>query len=486
MNKKNISFYIFTLLFFYSYAYSMDSTTPTEDDKAKQQQWIQFKRKKKLGTFHVLPDEVIEHHIITPHFIEPLTANIKHQFLLSKSETNPFQIISYEKPNPKAFCRHDGTYQIVPDIAHYKEWNSYNDYTNKTSTRDLKELCKQTNKLQSYITLLRSSKNQNLFTIKVTINKESFEKDITYTKDKTINHFVFSNDLKWVVFGSSNKNLCSIEYCNMPPFDHAQGGHVIKNINKINALCSAHHSPSFAICGDNDTISLLQISNLSVTTIKTTAPSFTSIQFSPNDKQLLAQGEYELAVVNIHNCGNHAVNATYSTVSNTKTFSSIIKKASFAPDSKAIIVGLTNGQIILWNLISHDIIPFHRWYTKNIHGIGYKKPFILWNEKNNLLLIFKFPNKLIISDSSTYKKLTTYTLDFNNPTAMGLTEDENTIVFVDENDEVYKLNLYTEEEINDIEFITTKANIYQLCELWNIYKTIPKDSAKKTKDIISL
>jgi hypothetical protein len=49
-----------------------------------------------------------------------------------------------------------------------------------------------------------------------------------------------------------------------------------------------------------------------------------------------------------------------------------------------------------------------------------------------------------------------------------LTADENTIVFVDENERAYTVPLYENQDCSNINFIENQANIIQLYEMFNL------------------
>jgi hypothetical protein len=127
------------------------------------------------------------------------------------------------------------------------------------------------------------------------------------------------------------------------------------------------------------------------------------------------------------------------------------------------------------------------WRCDDVADIDDRAPLILCSTKNKLVLsldtahhtditIYTF---VVRKMSGKFNFLTAYNFYPDNPKAMGLTEDERSVVFIYRDNTSSILDLYDEQDLNDINFIEQEANIYQLCELFQVCKQF------KTNQVIS-
>jgi hypothetical protein len=141
-----------------------------------------------------------------------------------------------------------------------------------------------------------------------------------------------------------------------------------------------------------------------------------------------------------------------------------------------IILGFEQGFLILLDAISRKEITTHtmKWALYRRHN---KPPLFLYSLKNKLLIsLDPVPNQneevctFVIRSLKSGRLLTGYNFYPTSPCAMGLKENEQSVVFVLPDATVSELNLYTDQDMKDIDFIENKANIYELAVLLALCK----------------
>jgi len=429
-----------------------------------------------------LPPEVIRKYI-SPHFSEPITNKYRHKLITYKLHNNFFQktVINYDNDINKwgTFSRHNGTYSVVPKIdSTYVMWDEKTTKRRKAAphgeTLYTYQLLSQCNTYNDSCFLIENQDKDNKKLI-FGINEEP---RMTIKPHYQPSHYYFSSDCKLLTIGfKRTDNLSSILL-----YDFNSYNYNAKKIQKysfsingdIAVLCSAHHSPIF-VAGSNSANTpdlhniLLFTASIYGRNLHGHDAPITCIEFSPDDTRLLTcsyneiTGKSQLRLWNTSDLNN--IHYIYD-----QRYTNHTLKAFFICDGQRIVTINKNGHMGLFDGLAGQEIRayYYLWSDGNRSFNGETSPLCLWSNKNNLF-INTFKNKIKIRKSTTGKDLGSMRMIKlkQTPIGIGLTADESTIVFIDEEEQVYQLELYSKQDYNEINFIKN-ANIVQLFTLFNI------------------
>ncbi len=421
-------------------------------------------------------------------------ALLNHTFQERKARKHvgPLQITSLGIQKEKMFTRHNGTYDIVPNIGYdYGMWE----------TASISKIVQQTeltkrkrNKKENYINLLYGigegksnfrvccakkhyavNNNQKLTFIFVndTIQTCSFHSKMLQC--------ALSHDHQWCALTSQDNdkgfiNLFSLESKTIPYSFELQ--------HPISALCSAHKSALFAVCTAKGNLAFVTPGSISCEYAGETVDIHTHIEFSPDDNYLITYGGNVLRLCNL----NQSLESMECMVCSLLKTDHFIRKAIFTPNGKLILIALANGEFLFCDGVTAHILDYYpaTWRVKKMISVDNQAPLMLCSIKNKLLLSLD-PARRTDSDSDVYtfvvrkltngRFLTAHNFYSHNPRAMGLTEDERSVVFTHDDDSVSLLHLYNDQDLQDVAFIEEIADVRQLLEMFKfcqLYKTQQK------------
>jgi WD40 repeat protein len=232
----------------------------------------------------------------------------------------------------------------------------------------------------------------------------------------------------------------------------------------------------FAVCLEND-VAIIQPDVSKIYSGKSdNSITNLDIQFSPDDKRFIAYGENIIELRKINKLSEKkCLSYSYKKI----TMPHPIRKASFTPDGKLIIVAMANGHLGFCDGLTGQAFPPYSatWRCEDVANIDNQSPLLLYSIKNKLLFSLDLADHtddsiytFVIRDITDGRFLTAYNFYPNNPRAMGLTQDERSVVFLYNDNTASLLRLYTDQDIQDINFVENKANIYQLCSLFDLSK----------------
>ena len=356
--------------------------------------------------------------------------------------------------------RHDGTYSMVPNTGHELHmWQESN--TNRKSS-----IIAEKNK--TCVLELISPKNndeisQKLAAIHSNNLAERNKKFIFLQEDKDnttvipfivpdpVSHCLFSNDNALLLFCCSK----SINHGTMQIYNTKTEKRYGCRLNSsTSALCAAHHSPFFAIGTNNPQGAefsnlFLLINHENIQHLKGHNASITHVEFSPDDTRLLT-------------CSyNEKTNVSTLCLWDTSNVNKIVRVSTFEHFARHKAFFMCNGERIkvtrevddifcLLDGLTGDSIKKNKELTFKHHcctgdTIAPHHDMTIWSSKNKLM-ICSFGRKILFYSSETGKYLGSESYD-NTITGIGLTADEDTIVYVDENENVYTLPLYEDGQV---------------------------------------
>jgi hypothetical protein len=417
-------------------------------------------------------------------------ALLNHNFQERKSRKHygPLQTTSLGIQEEKKFTRHDGTYDMVPNIGYdYAMW----DIASITKIVQQKALTKKgSDKIEKYIQLLHGTREE----------KPNFElccaKEQYVANNKKKLTFIFADDTMQTCSLQSKMLQCALsqdhQWCALTYLDECKGSidlfsldsrtvpYAFKFQHPISALCSAHKSTLFAVCTTKGDLAFITLSSTSPICHSETTDILTHAEFSPDDNYLIAYGEKTLRFWKLK-----SIPPTKYTLVETDH---PIRKAIFTPNGKLIVIALANGEFLFCDGTTAGTLEYYpaTWRVKNMISVDNQAPLLLYSIKNKLLLSLD-PAHRTDSDSDVYtfvvrkltngRILTAHNFYSNNPRAMGLTEDERSVVFTHHDDSVSLLHLYNDQDFQDTAFIEEKADERQLLEMFKfcqLYKTKQK------------
>ena len=434
-----------------------------------------------------LPPEVVQNYI-APHLSAQLATKYNHTLLYYKLLTNFFKPEAVDCSGQWDFLRrHDGSYWVVPRTGiNYSMWDAIN--TNLRETRVYND--------EQYINFLRSKEGKELSFLWAD-NLHGRRKKMLFTNEgksrkmvtfrNSVSRLIFSNDSTLLAVGYSETNGLLIY--DTETFT-GKAGYLQ---GSVSALCAAHHTPAF-VAGANKSFLSSELSNLVlIHQGKNTCLSghdedlIISVEFSLDDTRLLTLSEvsngYHLKLWDTSDF--NAIKCIYD-VQGTGVQ---VQKAFFICDGQRIVMVGKDGIFSLFDgLTGNDVGNYfsrrNRFFD---HGQQSNKvPIFIWSNKNKLL-ISSF-DKIITIHSPEKDKHIGRIVCGTTPIGIGLTADENSIIFMDKDNKAYRFPLYEDQELRSVYFIENQATLLQLYDMLNMSKKHKKSNkervASKTKDFI--
>jgi WD40 repeat protein len=284
----------------------------------------------------------------------------------------------------------------------------------------------------------------------------------------SVSRLIFSNDSTLLAVGCSKKNGLFIYDAETftGKTGYLQGS--------VSALCAAHHTPAFVV-GANKSHFLPEFSNLVlIHQGKTTClpghgeDSIVSVEFSPDDTRLLTLSEvsngYCLKLWDTSDF--NAIECVYED----QGTGIHVQKAFFICDGQRIVTVEKDGTFFLSDgLRGEDIGVPSRWNRSIDHDQKSNKvPIFIWSNKNKLL-ISSLDDTIEIHTSEKGKQIGRIVCG-TKPIGMGLTADENSIVFMSTHNKAYRFPLYEDQELKSVDFIENQADLLQLYDMLNMSK----------------
>ncbi len=500
MTKKYTLLYAL-LLIIYPYAQSMENMENYE----------KFRLTRPYGTFRsnfdCLPKDVFKTHITQPlaniiatkfkHAIlnhnynrnNHAILNHNHQEKTNRNNNEPLKLISLRSKKDVVFQHHDGNYTLAPDIGrNYAMWDkTLNNIKTSYGWLDLEDdyapqlLCVK-KKEKPEIGIYSLEQNNNKTALAIVIAGKVVQ---NYSSILNITDHVISNDGEWLALRLENHN--SIRLFSLASFTPYN---ISPPSNKpITTLCAAHKSPLFIACSSGGNIQLI-VENYFTHNVSSHNNTIMGAEFSSDDQRFITYGENIIELSRI--LENELCQKYISDMSVKITTPKPIRKALFTPDDKLIIVAMTNGHLRLYDGFTGQLPKQYgaTWRCEDVAAIDKQAPLILCSTKNKLVLsldpahhtdntIYTF---IVRKMSGRFNFLTAYNFYPNNPKAIGLTEDERSVVFIHQDNTSSILHLYDEQDVNDIDFIEQEAHIYQLCGLFQMCKHFKTEQDTSTRN----
>lgn len=455
-----------------------------------QEEYADFRLTRPYGTlrsnFDCLPEVILES-FINPYLSELVIKKFKKKLLKYKHGMNTWDNTIYQAGfgcNTKTFQYHNGLYTIIPDIAEYGMWDGDNQQllidtisTNESSVSNWVRLAFHQGESSEILLLspVENYLNSNTKFFKIATTKNSNTQIRQIFCEKNITQYLFSCDGNWLSLSSPQESN-KVIFIDIKEFQSIE--YIFKD--PIKAINIAHLSSMFAVAERKSVSFIIPEKDQKKVKIDL-KPRF--IEFSPNDRYLLMWGNKKIVL-----CDLSAIQTKELVKLRYACFNFPIQKALFSPNSKTIVMALNNGHLFFWNDF-FNTIPIQRdnaFWKKN-ENLDNISPLILWSKDSQLLfslIPIKYPNSLeysfMVRKTKNGKLLMHYAFDDNHPIAMGLTKDEKTVVFTDKKNSLWKFDLYNEEDCGNIDFISKKAKVYQLCYLWNQVKKIKQLKSLKS------
>lgn len=394
-----------------------------------------------------------------------------------------FQLTDVPLEKRKIFEYYDSTYTQVPDVGYnYAMWDE------TIEQKKISELTISEKKKQK---LLLSGCNQRYGTFCVYFPNEEFSDNKyefniiskclpgeiqKFTSSAQITHCCMNKHCTYLAVGSKNENrliLINLETEEIKAFPIE---------NPLEILVAGHQSPIFLAGNKNKNGSQL-ISPLSNTAITLNHRLFNmpiNAAISPDDQKYIIYADKKLILYVNQSTSIDRIHLKSWKVD----LPNPIARASFIPDSTKLILALEDGGLFILDLLSKNLIQGYemKWAIDPLH---HTPPLLLYSVKNQLLLSldpvahqYSGVCTFVIRNIKNCKTLTAYNFYPTSPCAMGLTHDERSIIFINQDQTVSKLDLYSAQDINTINFIEKKAHFYDLCMLLDIckkYKPIAYD-----------
>ena len=438
-----------------------------------------------------LPQDLIVKHI-APHFVEPIIKKYKSKLIAYKYCKDLFAVKKTDGDYKwNTFSRHDGTYSLVPKIeGGYAMWEECDIHNNRRNLRD-------TDTDKKYVLQLRSIKDKkgisnNLAVLFADNPAELGKKFVLYSEDSVIReyeksalksfnfnclkfdlpakHVLFSNDNTLLALGFAENvahnliSICDTKTCSTLSW-HLNGS--------ISALCSAHHSPVFVAGSDQphapDFPNLfIFITEANKKQLLGHDAPITCVEFSPDDTRLLTCSYDAVRDTSIVMLWDTTDIDKITRVCEYTRSQFPVRRAFFVCNGQKVVLMQKNGDFDLLDGITGDYVlkdtaqHFCRQADQENH------PLMIWSSKNKLLLSI-LDNSLNCFSSEDSQWFGVDNLD-NNMVRMGLAADENTVVLVDEDENVYTFSIYDDQDVKDIDFIEKESNLVQLYEMLSIRK----------------
>jgi len=434
-----------------------------------------------------LPLDIVKTYI-NPHLAQAIEKKYRQKLISYKYSNNLFK----EKP---IFCNennllititnHDGAYKTAPHIGcNYTLWQTHgisaqHMHPNK---KTYSHLLLSNNSKKSMIYSLAEHNTKKLhYLFSINYNKTQIKFDLIHP----LSHYLFSADctLLALCFVSPRTHI-NIEIYNTKKLSTSlTKGYLITLDGTIKTLCAAHHSPIF-VAGSNsfgakkDQYNLVHITKKRQTFLKGHTSPVICTEFSPDDKRLLTCSYNPITQTSQLKLWDTSNNNNILCLYNAQ-YNEHILKAFFIHNGQRIITINNKGSSHLLDGITGYDIKKYKFNWNSCCAINKNNtPLCIWSTINQLYMSI-FKNNICIRKSTTGALLAPMITLTKTPTQAGLTDDENIIVFVDNNQKAYQLELYNQKDYNEINFIENHANIIQLYTLFNICKN-NKGTAKTT------
>lgn len=467
-------------------------------DEEQEKQYQEFRLTKSYGKLHsnfdYLPLELVEKYIKKP-LIESIVPTFKEKCLIDKD-----QLTCPEKASFTTFFHHDGTYNVVPKInQEYSMWdesekevfcekilvqkkiNNEMTYGEKDGYCILKAIASEN------ITIKLCFSIKNVYKKNFYLSKSSLTDNTTsqYPINNTITYCLFSYDHQWLALTTLEHNcflLFNLALQNKLIFFYATD-------SQISALATAHHYSLFIVGCKNGSL-LFKTPDQGFSFNHNEQKTIDTIIINSGDTQFIAYGDKILTLWKLEKF----ITATniFIPSSHILYYDFPIKKAFFSSNNTIITTMLENGDIIFADSLTAKLIKQYRaeWCLSQEIPLNNQNLLTLCSDKNNLLILLvnkdALKSSLVIRNATNGKLLSLYNFFLSDTIkAIGLTKDENNIVFLHNNNSVALLNLYKNQHLEDIHFIEEKANFYQLHQLFSI-KNRDHTAASYVKKIESL
>ena len=469
----------------------------------------QFRLARSYGTvrsnFDFLPQDLFQTHIRQP-LAKIISGKFKYAILnhnynyqeTDRDNNELLKHISLGLQKDIVFRYHDGNYTLAPDIGcNYVMWDEASRNRNILTHIHKNDAFKN-----KYAQLLCTKKQENS---EITIcfpveqcrnnNKTTLAVHVTgkpgniYSCKSNVTHQVISNDGEWLAMalGCQLENDNSVMLFNLAS---SEFDYTFPFTAPVTALCAAHKSPLFVACSkDNVQLIMPNYFTYNLSNSNNTANNtIIGAQFSHDDRRLITYGGN---ILELHYVDDESQlrKGSSSYMSRPIIMKNQIVKALFTPDDKLIIVAMANGKLGFYNgLTGQSLLQYHAtWSYDDVADIDNQPPLILYSSKNRLLFSYpaqhiNFSTFVVRKASGKFDFLMSYNFYPDNPKAMGLTEDERSVVFIHHDDKISMLHLYGDGDMMDIDFIEQEAHIYQLCELFQACKQYKTHQPTKTRN----
>lgn len=467
----------------------------------KEKLYEEFKLTRSYGTlksnFDCLPDDVFNKYLKNP-LRENISKKFKQDLLIHKSENKLYKTIYLDEQKDTIFRYHDGTYNVVPDIGknysmwvtskNFKELFYYSVIMLVHESNTLIDITKDTYAVVALNAITTEQLPIKLLFLKAKCSSENTEgykkfcittpsSDYWIALNHAVNHYLFSYNHEFLALGTVGQDT------NFLLFNLKLQKWQSCSLNgPITALCTAHHSPLFLVGSQNGNIRLILTNNksFSLNANNNNAKMIKHVQFSPDDTRCFActNNTFTFFKINEIACPNKKSIINYDF--EFSRYPSSVQNASFSPDGRIITVALADGNLIFIDGLTgkHSKQYYAEWHSSD--NSKNEIPLFLWGSKNNLLFSLNPTDDtdntlstLIIKKLSKGRELASYSCNKSN--SIGLTQDENNIVFIHEDNSISLLTIYDDQDLKNINFIEEKANIYQLCQLYQLYKNSKND-----------
>lgn len=478
--KKHILSSILSILLFSFNTHAMEMGPPTPAYITHPEKYTDFKLTRSYGKFR--SNDLLDswyhidsyvHRLVVPK----LVLTFQHRLLNAQwqdyeKDVKSWQAIPLETSQQKTFQYSHHRYAIVPDVTDYVMWDGdrgryWLDTVEGKS--EVVRLLSDISPLHDHLFCPKKQYEEDNMTSFYLANLNS-DKYTTLFFPRRVTYHIMSSDAQWLAFACSNS---AISFFNIQTRKFAEG-HMLDN--NLTALCAAHRSPLFVACIEKTILFIVPGEKENAEYEIPITP--TSIRFSPHDTYLFMHDGYRVLLWDIKNEQWREIVFDQDDG---------IRKIFFLSDSAAV-VALENGKLILWpdlsRVLADDIVPHldaGPWRHSTKIDIDDQAPVMLWSDTSKLLFSLDPAAHtddrmctFIVRKSTNGRFLTYYNFMPDNPIAMGLTQDERSVIFMHKDGNACQLDLYKKGDNQDIDFIIKEANFYQLCCLQHAWKGIKR------------
>ena len=411
------------------------------------------------------------HRLVVPK----LVLKFQHRLLNAQwqdyeKDVKSWQAIPLETQKQTTFQYSDHRYAIVPGVTDYAMWDGdIGQYWSDTveDKSQVVRLLSDISPLNDHLFCFKKQYEENNMTSFYLANSNSDKYTTLSFRDRITSH-IMSSDAQWLAFACSTP---MINFFNIQTRKFVEGRMLSNNLT---ALCAAHRSPLFVACSEKTALFIVPDEKDNGEYAISITP--TSIQFSPHDTYLLMHDGYQVLLWDIKNERWREIVFNQGDG---------IRKVFF-PSDNAAVVALKSGKLILWpdlsRVLADDTVPrlnIGPWRHFTQIDIDDQAPVMVWSDTSKLLLSLDPAAHtddrmctFVVRKSTDGRFLAYYNFMPDNPIAMGLTQDEKSVILLDKDNNACQLDLYKKGDIQNIDFIIKKANFYQLCCLRHATKNI--------------